>query len=333
MGMPSFGSYPDKQSIRPLATDYWDSPTDATTVTIAGFSVVRAATNARLKINVPVGCTSVYVRAIGNMPDLALPIGFYVDGIWNQAMFVPVGETFLHILGIQFDGTHTHTLEIWLSFLQYASQELLIYDVSGRGIKIIQPSTVVRRIATYGDSIISGGLSTPNTQLGVIARLRASTAVSFAQYSSSGWRLYDDSGTGGGQLGFANHTLLAERFANLLSGATIGDVYLAIGINDVLSGPYTSAQFGTSYSDLLDKIHTRLPSAKIYCQTMLITLSSEATAIPFRAAIATAVSGRAYCTLITGTTLVSVLNLADGVHPNTAGHAEYATNLQPILLS
>jgi lysophospholipase L1-like esterase len=314
-------------TLQPSALDYWDSPTDAPTVSLSGFRLVQAATNARLRIDVPIGCILVTFRAIGNLPDQALPISVYVDGVWKQALTVPIGATTLSRLGIPLDGAH-HTLELVLSFQQYNTQFAGIYDVRGVGIRVIPPAPVARRIVVYGDSIAGGALASPNTQLGWVPKLRAAVSYFIAQETWSGRRLYDDGGSG---LGFASHTLLADRFANLLAAATTGDIYLAIGINDVLSGPLTSGQFQTEYSDLLDKIHTRSPSAHIYCQTMLITSSSEGTAPAYRTAIVNAAGGRGYASVIDGTTLCSVGNLADGIHPNNTGHAQIATALQAVL--
>ncbi len=327
--VPSAAALTAKTSLQPTATDYRDSPTDSSTVTIAGYSVVQGAVGARLRLSTPPGCYVLQFRAIGNNPAAAVPVGVYVDGVYKQSLYVPVGETILRGLDVILDGNR-HIVELWLPYQQFTIADL-VYSVTGRGIQVISSAVVTRRIAIYGDSIPCGALSDPSIQLGWPYQLRQQSNVSFALETDGGRSLWDDSGSGAGQQGFANHTLLADRLANDLIDATIGDVYIEIGVNDVPGAHFTSVQFGSEYSDLLDKIHARIPSAIIYCQTMGITTTLEGSAPAYRAAIGTAVSGRSYCILIIGPNLYSVGNLADALHPNGIGHTQAATALFPLL--
>lgn len=106
-------------------------------------------------------------------------------------------------------------------------------------------------------------------------------------------------------------------------------LWIAIGTNDYGLNLWTAADFGTAYAALLDDLHTAMPSLEIYCQTPIDRSTETANGLgstlpDYRSQIATAVSSRtSYATLVDGTAILSTADLADGVHPTTAGHAIY----------
>lgn len=129
-----------------------------------------------------------------------------------------------------------------------------------------------------------------------------------------------------------------SAFATKLATYNPARVWLAIGLNDYILETMNAANFETAYADLLDKLHTAIPSAVIYAQTMLPKTAGGANALGstlanYRTAIANAQSTRsAYCNLVDGTTLLTAENLAaDGTHPNTVGHAEIAEGVSGVL--
>lgn len=121
------------------------------------------------------------------------------------------------------------------------------------------------------------------------------------------------------------------NFAAHIATMAPSRVWLAIGRNDWgISSIWSAANFGAAYADLLDKLHTALPSAIIYAQTPIVQASEIANGFgntlgDYRAQIATAQSTRAaFCTLVDGTQILTTDDLADGVHPKNSGHVKYA---------
>lgn len=190
----------------------------------------------------------------------------------------------------------------------------------------INPVTTPK-IIVYGDSIAVGGNATNPALQGWVQLVR--NAYSGAvQYEAWGYRsLSSDCSTA------ANRT----TFAALLASQSPTIIWIAIGTNDYGGSAWTAANFGAAYADMLDKIHTALPSAVIYAQTPLLRTTETANAVgstlgDYRTAIATAQSTRSdYCTLVDGTALLELTDLADGLHPTTAGHAKYATAVRAVL--
>ena len=113
-------------------------------------------------------------------------------------------------------------------------------------------------------------------------------------------------------------------------------VWLAIGTNDYGLETQSAADFGTAYSDLLDKLHADLPAVTIYCQTPIVRTSEVANSFEdtlgaYRTATGTAVGARDYCVLVDGSAFVTTALLDDGVHLTTAGHANVAVDVAAVL--
>lgn len=107
-------------------------------------------------------------------------------------------------------------------------------------------------------------------------------------------------------------------------------VWLAIGTNDYGLNKWNAASFGAAYATLLDAIHAALPTPAIYAATPIVRSvetanASGSTTGDYRTEIASACSGRAWATLVDGTAFVTTSDLADGIHPNVAGHGKIAT--------
>jgi lysophospholipase L1-like esterase len=187
--------------------------------------------------------------------------------------------------------------------------------------------TSTPKIIVYGDSIAVGG-NTTNPALEGWVQLVRNAYSGAVQYEAWGCRTLS-----------ADASTEAKRttFASLLASQNPTIIWLAIGTNDYYFNSWTAENFGIAYADLLDKIHAALPNAVIYAQTLLLRNSETANAggntpDDYRAAIATAQSTRSdYCTLVNGKTILEASDLADGIHPTTAGHAKYATAVRAVL--
>lgn len=305
--------------IYPVAANFADS-LENTPQVIGGVTAIRVSTWGRLFVNVPSGTTLLTVYLASNLAtagigsDVSAPV--YVDGAYSTSW--QPGVNGLQAFTLTLDGA-VHTVQLWNGY-ETGLNGTYVYAVQGVGISLGAAPAVTRRLAVYGDSIVVGGLSSPPGQLGWFARLRAIYPGAIAQEAWGGRQLWDDCGSGSGQRGFASVSLLAARMVGLTFGVTTREYWIAIGINDVGAGNFTSAQFQTNYSALLDALIAADPGlSRIYCQTMLTNQGAWTTAI------STAASGRSYCTVADGTTFLTGGGFSvDGIHPTTTGHQAVA---------
>ncbi len=180
-----------------------------------------------------------------------------------------------------------------------------------------------RRLVIYGDSIAAGG----NADIpGIHAwgpLLRQEYDVAF---EASGWkRLLDDRG---------KLPEVADRIASYKPAI----VWLAIGVNDYQGPtPMTTAEYTNTYTRFLDLLHEKLPDALVIAQSPLVK-GNEANAnaaghtlADYRTAVKTATRERTWCRYVDGSKILALPDLADGVHPSTAGMAKYAQWAQDFL--
>lgn len=176
------------------------------------------------------------------------------------------------------------------------------------------------RMWVYGDSITAGANATEAPLEGWVQLVRNEYAGSVINDSWGFRALYRDAATAD----------MRTDFAAYIASLRPSIIWLAIGTNDYGISLWTAANFGTAYADLLDKIHALLPSATIYCQTPIDRTSEGANGVgstmaQYRTEITTASNARSgYCVTVDGTAFLGTGDLADGVHPTTAGHALYA---------
>lgn len=192
----------------------------------------------------------------------------------------------------------------------------------------IIPPLYSSRVLIYGDSIAVGGNSTNPEYQGYLPVLRNTYGFSVTGEAWGYRTLFEDAKTS--QL----RNALVDRIAN--SNPSV--VYLAIGTNDYGLSRWSAPSFGAAYLSLLDELHAALPSARLICQTPIIRGTETAnsfsnTTQDYRDQIATACSGHAWSTFVDGAALLDTSDLADGVHPTTAGHAKYAKRIAPLLAS
>jgi len=185
------------------------------------------------------------------------------------------------------------------------------------------------RLVIYGDSIAVGANSTVPPKDGWAVLLRAERGTDSTMVEAYGYRsLHLD----------ASDSTKRAAFVAKIQAMSPSILWIAIGTNDYGLTKWTDTQFGAAYAALLDDLHAAMPSLVIYCQTPIVR-TGEPTAngnglylSDFRTAISNAVSSRsAWATLIDGTAILTTSDLADGVHPTTAGHATYAAFVAGVL--
>ena len=184
------------------------------------------------------------------------------------------------------------------------------------------------RVLVYGDSIAVGVDAPPPYTLGWVGRLVTylvgSGAVATEAYG--GRELHNDAADSTARAAFTTQLVAYEP--------TI--LWLAIGLNDKMTDAWSTAAFATAYGDLIDRVHSANSTITIYAQTPTITTSESANGLGYtlpnyRTAISGLSSGRAWLHIVDGTALISTSDLADGIHPTTAGHGIYYAAVKTIL--
>lgn len=177
-------------------------------------------------------------------------------------------------------------------------------------------------ISGFGDSIMLGTGATTNAKKWMALVATARPAYNVINNSAGGREFYDFAATA------AQRDDLVRRFY----GDTPRYIWIETSTNDWGSPHWTAAQFGTAYADVLDRIHALMPTVQVFAQSAIYRNSPPETNInafgntlaDFRTAIASACSGRSWCTYIDGSALVDYpANYgADLIHPNDAGHVQ-----------
>ena len=189
-------------------------------------------------------------------------------------------------------------------------------------------ATPTNRLLIYGDSIAVGANSLPPTHYGWPLLVRSARSPDSTAIEAWGYRsLHED----------CVDASARSAFVSVVSAYSPSILWIAIGTNDYGLNKWSAASFGTAYAALLDALNSALPDLVIYCQTPIVRANEAAngsgsTLGDYRTQIATAVSTRtAYATLVDGTAILTTGDLADGVHPTTAGHAIYASAVETEL--
>lgn len=120
-----------------------------------------------------------------------------------------------------------------------------------------------------------------------------------------------------------------EMFSNVLTSKKL---VIALGTNDFALDATNNELFGEWYSNLLDAIHIADASIQIFCISPLLRKVDGVLLDEYRAVIGTACETRDFCTHIPGKSILLQTDLADGVHPSTAGHAKMKGVLAGYLL-
>lgn len=195
----------------------------------------------------------------------------------------------------------------------------------------IAPVTGGKKLCIVGDSIANGSLATiPLLQgWGAWVRRRYPGTTVFDTFPSR--TFYQE----------ANSAALYKAFALKLAQLQLTDLWLALGVNDKLTAPWTAAAFGTNYALFLDFFHGLSPWTRVWCQSPINgSAATEAanglgdTLGAFRTQIHTAAADPTrvpWCNKVDGSGATGVsagfwpgtgdLNV-DGVHPVNSGHGK-----------
>jgi lysophospholipase L1-like esterase len=184
----------------------------------------------------------------------------------------------------------------------------------------VETPEVNSRILMYGDSILAGGNATIPALESVIPVLRA-TYFECVLAEAWGYRtLYDDAQDSAHITAFVEHIAISNPAV----------VYISIGINDYGLSIWNAADFGIAYAALVDAIHQTFHTAVIVCQSPIVASTEGAntfgdTLQDYRDVISALCATRTYTRYFNGATILALGDLADGVHPTSAGHTKYAT--------
>lgn len=244
------------------------------------------------------------------------PMVFSSDGQSTSSISLPVGTKTVDITV----GPQNRPGSIILGTFLRALELLGVTSYS-----IVNPITA-DRLLIYGDSISSGFTDTANKgQQSWVSLLR--NAGRKTMIEAYGYRAVKDDA-----IDDPTRTAFISRIGTYAPNA----IWLAIGTNDYGLNKWSAASFGTAYASLLDDLHTALPSSLIFCQTPLVRSSEGAngfgnTLTDYRSQITTVCAARPWATLIDGTAIIALSDLADGIHPSTAGHAKYENFVAPYV--
>jgi len=300
-----------------------------TPVTEAGFVRTSPFSRAKYTTTAEVISVSGYSNVSSAFNTLD-QIAVYVDGAYSTAFNPSADGAFNGTLSLS---AGTKTVE-FVAGLQAAPSQTGVYGTWFTGAAASAAMTAVsesptNRLVIYGDSIAVGANSTVPPKDGWAVLLRAERGTDSTMVEAYGYRsLHLD----------ASDSTKRAAFVAKIQAMSPSILWIAIGTNDYGLTKWTDTQFGAAYAALLDDLHAAMPSLVIYCQTPIVR-TGEPTAngnglylSDFRTAISNAVSSRsAWATLIDGTAILTTSDLADGVHPTTAGHATYAAFVAGVL--
>lgn len=243
-------------------------------------------------------------------------LGLYVNGVY-QKISPGVAGAKATVVALSAGAKRIQIVNGLQSFLTGVVQGTFLVSISANAGLAPVTGTTANRAVIYGDSIMAGGNATSPTgeAASIIDRISTpNTSVGVEAYGSRG--LFTD----------CNGAPARAAFVAKIVAWNPAKLFMLIGTNDYGLSLQSAANFGTMYAALLTDLNTALPSLTIIAATPLLkntdtTINAFSDALPaYRSAIATAVSGKGYVTLIDGTTLVGQQSSADGLHPNTDGH-------------
>lgn len=278
--------------------------TDANSITVSGttslYSNYSAGSHLGMKIN---GV---------NQP----PLVFTTDGSQNFIVSLGTGTKIVEIIAGAQSIPGSSVIGSFIDSVSYPEDST--FSVLGPAIN--------NRVLVYGDSISVGGNSSNPEYLGYAPMLRGTYGIN-SMVEGWGYRsLYAD----------ANTPALLDGLSARLNSYSPSTIWIAIGTNDYGLNKWSSGSFGSAYGTLIDTLHSSNPSARIICQSPIVRSSENANSFgdtldEYREQIHTLCSARAWLRCVNGKNILSTGDLADGVHPTTAGHAKYAAYIYGYL--
>ncbi len=195
--------------------------------------------------------------------------------------------------------------------------------ICGAPLFHVPPARRGRRLVIYGDSIAAGGDADVPGLRSWGALLRREWDVAF---EASGWRRLSD------------HAQRLSEVAARIAGYRPEAVWIAIGVNDYQGpDPFSRDAFAKACAAFYDLLHARLPAAVVIAQSPLVKADEEVrnaaglALADYRELIRAAAASRPWCRFVDGAAILGRGDLADGVHPHTAGMAKYAAVARGVL--
>lgn len=268
--------------------------------------------------------SSVTVRAIRHGLGTASwrNLGVYVDGAWHTSLAITSDDTIMS-LPLSLPG-YDCLVEI-VDCLQSKPtgnpvQGGYVIGIDGPAM-MLPPKAATRKLAVYGDSIAVGDGSTIPTRDCVWQKSRG-WYPGIVGLEAWGFR---------GVCNEASIDDLAARLVELVAGVPTREIWLAIGTNDYGLNLGSAATYQTALGNLCDAINALDSGATVYLQSPLNRTTETANSFgntlgDYRTAAATVAAARSgFVTYVDGDGLLNpATDLADGIHPTTAGHAKYA---------
>lgn len=266
-------------------------------------------------------------------PDYAA-IGVYVNGSFNQQIDATVATMLEYPITLP-AGSKTVSFVNGLQTSNGGIQGSFVTSIRANQSMVQVGGQVSDCLLFYGDSITVGSDASPITQNAYALLIRSAINTLFdgvpplAVEAWGGRSLYEDCVDAPARAAFVAKVAAYDPVT----------FYMTIGTNDYGLNLWTAANFGTAYAALLDALHAAMPDLYIYCQSPILRLVETANGLgstleDYRDAIAAAVVGRtAFCEFVDGKPFVDIDDIPDGVHPDTAGHTSYASNVATTIFS
>jgi lysophospholipase L1-like esterase len=266
-----------------------------------------------------------YTNIAGSYPVFA-ELGVVADGVYIDSVRASGNGYFS---GVVFLPEDTTTLEVINGLVTNpGGGSFGTYVVAIEADAVLTPITpaVTNRTVFLVDSIGAGDSADIPTGGAYIPLLRSATTDSIIAHGWGNNSFTDMAGDASKRT-----TLLAELVA--LAPATIIDT---LGTTDYGLARGSAAATEIARAALYDAIHTALPSAEIIAVTPLLrtveTANSHGDTLgAYRTAMINAASGRAWVTVLDGTSFMTTAELRDGVHPSTYGHWLWASAIDSHL--
>lgn len=188
-----------------------------------------------------------------------------------------------------------------------------------------QPTT--DKVVFVGDSITvgDGSLIPQNEAFSRLFEVENSHEVGVIGYGSAKVESFTSTPTELAEF----RTNIIDMTSNITSNKK---VVIALGTNDFgLSGTPVNT-FEGWYIDLVEEVNSIDANIEIYCISPLFRTDESQLLVDYRTAIDNICSTRAYCTYIDGGVILNAGDLADGVHPTTAGHKKYKDAIYSVII-
>lgn len=318
----------------PALSDYADSTDEQT---LSG-TIKRHNSFARLRIQT--SGTSLRAGYWGNFPFNS-HFTIVVNGTIDQTVIL-TGDGTPRTVDITLPAGANKLVDIWEG-PQYGFYEPNIQaggvvtslQMLDSGFTMVAPSAPSRRTVIYGDSIANGYPVV--VQQAYAGLLRLGGNVGGVTVYGSGGRSIDTDRIH--QTLSVVATKLSDALADVQGGGR-QDLLVVIGTNDW--GQATdggASNFQTSVATLADAVHALRPNAKVHLVSPIIR-SGEATPnaqgntlADYRTAMSNVASTRAsWCVYWDASAVLTLADLADGVHPTPTGYQKLTTYFEGTVL-